>query len=286
MFSVIDMQRMDCKNVCVVVSRWYGGQNLGSVRFRHIVSAARGALLKLGYGEKPLDASQSESSSEDDDHGEEALASDSDPAAGKSRSKRRKNARGRTFFDRTGVVSQGGEARRPSGVDKKLWHKMLQSLRGAARPARRLANAAIGGAHSDAADAPASTSAANTNTNGLVAGLVAFGTGGDVDPETTAALRRLPPKTQLKLVRELQKSHERDAHQKFVTASKHNEADIHAPGAGMSDVSSLQLASLPGLACSCSCSSSSRELVASWQSSNSLGIRSISCPIDSIFSSS
>ena len=242
-----DMQRMGCKNVCVVVSRWYGGQNLGGARFRHIVSAARGALLKLGYGEKTVDTSESESSSdddeeEDDENDNKATASDSVPGGGTQRERgrsRKKNARVRTFFDRTGVVSQGGEARRPSGVDKKLWHKMLQSLRGAARPARRLAHTAATVGGTDATTASATSASAND----LVAGLAAFGSGGDVDPETTAALRRLPPKTQLKLVRELQKSHERDAHQKFVMASKHNEADSHAPGAAMSDVSSLQLAS-------------------------------------------
>ena len=239
-----DMQRMGCKNVCVVVSRWYGGQNLGGARFRHIVSAARGALLKLGYGEKPVDTSESESSSDDvdgTDDDNEATASDPVPGGATNRERsrsRKKTAQVRTFFDRTGVVSQGGEARRPSGVDKKLWHKMLQSLRGAARPARRLAhNAATMG------DTATSALATSASANDLVAGLAAFGTGGDVDPETTAALRRLPPKTQLKLVRELQKSHERDAHQKFVMASKKNEADSHAPGAAMSDVSSLQLAS-------------------------------------------
>lgn len=242
-----EMQRLDCKDACVVVSRWYGGQNLGGARFRHIVSTARGVLSRLGYGEKAVEDSSESGSSSDDD---EAAAGE-DGGSG-----RKRKARGRTFFDRTGVVSQGGEARRPSGVDKQLWHKMLQSLRGAARPARRLANAAAaasggadggggGGSGDGAAPSWAATAAAaaSGNTNGLLAGLAAFGSGGDVDPETTEALRRLPPKTQLKLVRELQKSHERDAHQKFVTASKHNEADIHAPGAGMSDVSSLQLAS-------------------------------------------
>lgn len=233
-FCVTDMQRMGCKNVCVVVSRWYGGQNLGGARFRHIVSASRGALVKLGYGEKTINESHSDSSSGDDS--DEATAGDPRP-------KRKKPARGRTFFDRTGVVSQGGEARRPSGVDKQLWHKMLQSLRGAARPSRRLANAAAVGDNNSVVDAVAPGSSSGNVNSGLVAGLAAFGSGGDVDPETTDALRRLPPKTQLKLVRELQKSHERDAHQKFVTASKHNEADIHAPGAAMSDVSSLQLAS-------------------------------------------
>ena len=235
---------MDCKNVCVVVSRWYGGQSLGGARFRHIVSVARGALIKLGYGEKPVGSSASESSSEEDsDADQDAHASDSDLRDGEPRARRKKKARGRTFFDRTGVVSHGGEARRPSGVDKKLWHKMLQSLRGAARPARRLANTPAGIGNAAVGDEAATVSPARANTTGLIAGLAAFGSGGDVDPETTAALRRLPPKTQLKLVRELQKSHERDAHRKFVTAAKNNEADIHAPGAGMSDVSSLQLAS-------------------------------------------
>ena len=101
-----DMQRLDAINVCVIVSRWYGGQNLGGARFRHIVSTARGVLSKLGYGEQAAAESDSGSSSDSGGEGEE--------------SGRQKKPKNRTFFDRTGVVSQGGEARRPSGVDKQV----------------------------------------------------------------------------------------------------------------------------------------------------------------------
>lgn len=36
---------MDVKNVVVVVSRWYGGIQLGPDRFRHINNAARQVLI-------------------------------------------------------------------------------------------------------------------------------------------------------------------------------------------------------------------------------------------------
>lgn len=42
------MQMMDVWNVIVVVSRWYGGTHLGSDRFKHINSAARGAVINAG----------------------------------------------------------------------------------------------------------------------------------------------------------------------------------------------------------------------------------------------
>ncbi|KAJ1470136.1 ribosomal protein S5 domain 2-type protein [Baffinella frigidus] len=42
-------------NVCVVVSRWYGGIHLGPDRFKHINSVARQLLASQGYigGEAP-----------------------------------------------------------------------------------------------------------------------------------------------------------------------------------------------------------------------------------------
>lgn len=37
---------MDVWNVIVVVSRWFGGTHLGPDRFKHINTAARGAVVK------------------------------------------------------------------------------------------------------------------------------------------------------------------------------------------------------------------------------------------------
>jgi len=43
------LQLMDVWNVCVVVSRWYGGIKLGPDRFRLINTAAREALVLGGF---------------------------------------------------------------------------------------------------------------------------------------------------------------------------------------------------------------------------------------------
>lgn len=43
------LQILDIDNVLVVVTRWYGGIQLGSDRFRHINQAARDALLLGGF---------------------------------------------------------------------------------------------------------------------------------------------------------------------------------------------------------------------------------------------
>lgn len=43
------LQIMDVWNVCVVVSRWYGGVKLGPGRFRFINMAARDALVRGGF---------------------------------------------------------------------------------------------------------------------------------------------------------------------------------------------------------------------------------------------
>ncbi|XP_053208859.1 protein IMPACT-B-like [Panonychus citri] len=43
------LQILDVKNVLVVVSRWYGGVNLGADRFKHINNVARDLLVKCGY---------------------------------------------------------------------------------------------------------------------------------------------------------------------------------------------------------------------------------------------
>ena len=39
-----------CENVCVVVSRWFGGIHLGSDRFKCINNAARVLLIATGVG--------------------------------------------------------------------------------------------------------------------------------------------------------------------------------------------------------------------------------------------
>lgn len=49
------LQLLDVKNVLVVVSRWYGGVNLGADRFKHINNVARELLSKCGYLEVQSD---------------------------------------------------------------------------------------------------------------------------------------------------------------------------------------------------------------------------------------
>jgi hypothetical protein len=43
------LQVTDSRNVCVVVSRWFGGIHLGPARFTHINNAARELLDACGY---------------------------------------------------------------------------------------------------------------------------------------------------------------------------------------------------------------------------------------------
>ncbi|KAL7722545.1 impact [Entamoeba marina] len=42
------LEQIDAKNVCVMVSRWFGGILLGPDRFKHIVNCARDALIESG----------------------------------------------------------------------------------------------------------------------------------------------------------------------------------------------------------------------------------------------
>ena len=42
------LEILDCQNVLVVVSRWYGGIQLGPDRFKHINNAARNVLELAG----------------------------------------------------------------------------------------------------------------------------------------------------------------------------------------------------------------------------------------------
>ena len=111
-------QRLDCKNVCVVVSRWWGGTNLGQMRFRHIVNSARAVLEQMGYGEP-------------------AAAAAGGQAAGQEQQGdgRKIGRRGRKYFSRDGSSTAGMEAVRPDDIDPALWQKMLLSLRGS-RPVR------------------------------------------------------------------------------------------------------------------------------------------------------
>ena len=51
---------MECEDVVVVVTRWYGGVKLGGERFRCIGNVAREVLVKGGWGknkEKEKDGS-------------------------------------------------------------------------------------------------------------------------------------------------------------------------------------------------------------------------------------
>mgnify|MGYP001149001517 CR=1 FL=1 len=47
------LQLMNANNVAVMVSRWYGGIQLGPDRFRHISNAAREVLEANGFGRSP-----------------------------------------------------------------------------------------------------------------------------------------------------------------------------------------------------------------------------------------
>lgn len=54
------LQLLDVKNVVVIVSRWYGGVNLGADRFKHINNAARELLCKCGHVNSNTESSNSE----------------------------------------------------------------------------------------------------------------------------------------------------------------------------------------------------------------------------------
>ena len=47
------MEIVDVRNVIVIVSRWYGGIQLGPDRFKHINNVARGLLEREGYTSTP-----------------------------------------------------------------------------------------------------------------------------------------------------------------------------------------------------------------------------------------
>lgn len=45
------MQMMKVWNVMVVVSRWFGGTQIGPDRFKHINTAARDSIIRGGFAE-------------------------------------------------------------------------------------------------------------------------------------------------------------------------------------------------------------------------------------------
>ena len=47
------LEQINAENVCVMVSRWFGGILLGPDRFRHISNTAREALIEFGLVEPP-----------------------------------------------------------------------------------------------------------------------------------------------------------------------------------------------------------------------------------------
>jgi putative IMPACT (imprinted ancient) family translation regulator len=47
--TTLRSQVTDVRNVVVVVSRWFGGIELGPARFTHINNAARELLVEQGY---------------------------------------------------------------------------------------------------------------------------------------------------------------------------------------------------------------------------------------------
>lgn len=47
------LQILNVVNVMVVVTRWYGGIQLGPARFKHINNAARDSLVKGGFVQEP-----------------------------------------------------------------------------------------------------------------------------------------------------------------------------------------------------------------------------------------
>lgn len=55
------LQILNVVNVMVVVTRWYGGIQLGPARFKHINNAARDSLVKGGFVQEPGQASSSNS---------------------------------------------------------------------------------------------------------------------------------------------------------------------------------------------------------------------------------
>jgi putative IMPACT (imprinted ancient) family translation regulator len=58
------LQILEVKDVLVVVSRWYGGIQLGPDRFKHINNAARDLLQKCGYIESHDDSNDANHSNQ------------------------------------------------------------------------------------------------------------------------------------------------------------------------------------------------------------------------------
>lgn len=56
---------IDAKNVCIVVTRWYGGTHLGPDRFKHINNCARKLLVEHGYTKQDKDDSTGETKSKE-----------------------------------------------------------------------------------------------------------------------------------------------------------------------------------------------------------------------------
>lgn len=56
------LQILNAVNVMVVVTRWYGGIQLGPARFKHINNAARDALVKANFVNDPSNVDDEESS--------------------------------------------------------------------------------------------------------------------------------------------------------------------------------------------------------------------------------
>ena len=73
------LQILNVVNVMVVVTRWYGGIQLGPARFKHINNAARDALVKGGFVQQSGDAGAAEPSG----------SGGGKAGAGKGKSKRR-----------------------------------------------------------------------------------------------------------------------------------------------------------------------------------------------------
>ena len=53
------LEILDCQNVLVVVSRWYGGIQLGPDRFKHINNVARNILEFAGVVDKKKEKGKS-----------------------------------------------------------------------------------------------------------------------------------------------------------------------------------------------------------------------------------
>lgn len=184
---------------CVVVSRWWGGQNLGQIRFKHILHATRVIVQDL------MSTSEGEQYLVDADPARRQGSSDGESANSPS-SRRQHFARHRWNGTARGEQQPGGiggaaevPTVRPEGVSDTVWKKLLASCRGervSRKRRQRTARSSLGYVGPHISDDELTIE--------------------ELDDDIVDALQKLPAKTQLKAVRQMQREHERRSHELFI----------------------------------------------------------------------